>query len=48
MNTYNLKGARGFDGKFPFDSIIILKDALSNIIIIVDVPLIVFQKQIIY
>ncbi len=23
-NAYNLKGARGFDGKFPFDCVIIL------------------------
>ncbi len=45
---YNLKGVRGFDGKFPFDSIIILKYVLSNIIIIVNALLIVFQECIIY
>ncbi len=48
MNTYNLKGTRGFDGKFPFDSVIILEDSLSNTIVIVDMPLIILQKHIIY
>ncbi len=47
MNTYNLKGTRGFDGKFPFDNIIILKDLFSNIIVIVNTMLIVFQKRIV-
>ncbi len=44
---YNLKGAGGFDRKFPFDSIIILEELFSNLIVIVDVLLIVFQKGII-
>ncbi len=48
MNTYNLNGARVFDGKFPFDSIVILKEMLSNVRIIVDAPLVVFQKHIVY
>ncbi len=48
MNTNNLKGARGFDDKFPFDSINILEDLLSNVIVIVDASLIVFQKRIVY
>ncbi len=45
---YNLKGDRGFDIKFPIDSIIILKDMLSNVIILVNVLLVVFQKRIFY
>ncbi len=42
MNMYNLKGSVGFDGKFPFDSIVILEDLLSNKIIVIDVLLVVF------
>ncbi len=39
---YNLNGAGGFVGKFPFDSIVILEDLSSNKIIVIDVLLVVF------
>ncbi len=39
MNTYNLKGAGGFDSKFPFDYVVILQGLLSDKIVIIDSPL---------
>ncbi len=44
MNTHNLKVARGFDSKFPFDCVIIFEDSLPYTIIITNVPLIVFKR----
>lgn len=46
MNAYNLKGTRGFDGKFPFDFIIMLEDSLSYIVIIIDALLIALGQGI--
>ncbi len=48
INMYNLKGTGVFDGKFPFDSIVKLKDMLPNIVVLVNTALVVFQKRIIY
>ncbi len=30
VNECNLKGAEGFDSKFPFDCVVILEDLMSN------------------
>ncbi len=46
LNVDNIKGAGGFDSKFPFDCVVILEDLLSNKVIIINLPLIAFQKGI--
>ncbi len=46
VNIYNLKRGRGFDGKFPFDCLVILYGSLSDKVIFVNAPLLVFQKRI--
>ncbi len=48
MNMYNLKLARGFGCKFPFDCLVIFENLLSNKVIIIDVFLIAFQKGVIH
>ncbi len=40
MNAYNLKGDGAFDGKFPFDFVVILGDLLSNKVIIINLQMI--------
>ncbi len=47
MNAYYLKGVRGFDHKFPYDCVVILKDLLSNEVIIIYVLLIAFQESVV-
>ncbi len=47
INIYNPKEARGFDSKFAFVCFVILKDSLFNKVIIINMPLIAFQKIII-
>ncbi len=47
MNMYNIKRARDFDGKFPFNSLIILDNMLTNIGVIFNVSLICFLQDII-
>ncbi len=48
MNMYHLKGTGGFDSKFPFDCVVILKDLLSNKVIIINALLITFQKNVVH
>ncbi len=48
MNVYGLKGARGFNSKFPFDYVIIFEDSLSDLVVVNIASLIVFQESIIY
>ncbi len=47
MNMYNLKRARGFDGKFPFSGLIILEDTLAKIVVIVNELMVCFELGVI-
>ncbi len=48
VNAYNLKGAGNIDDKFHCSYVVILDDLFPNFFIILNAPLIAFQKRIIY
>ncbi len=44
VNTYNLEGARGYDGKFSSDCVVKIQDLMTYKVIIINALLIVFNS----